>query len=289
MDDALERRIEALERAVTDGEHDLSALAAEGETAERLDTVDARLDDIEDRVAELEAATQALRGYVGNVRSVNRDIEQRADAALAKAQSLETAVTDETPDAVTDETTGCAPVADQPTGSPTSGATASTPDRTAAGDPAGATSNGQSTAASRTTGALSGGARETTDAGASERQSDHTPGTDTAADGPARSTHDAGASGHSGERGHHCEACGRPAPAADGTGSRQQSSGTSDPTGEPAETDTTQRTPGSSGTDGSATHASAQNRTGPAALDPEFRAENGDDDAGTFERIRKLL
>jgi uncharacterized coiled-coil protein SlyX len=96
MADTLERRIEALERAVTEGDHDLSALAAEGEQADRLDDLEARLDDLEDRVAELDAATQALRGYVGNVRSVNRDVEKRADAALAKAEALESTV-DETP------------------------------------------------------------------------------------------------------------------------------------------------------------------------------------------------
>lgn len=89
--DQLEARIEALERAVTEGDHDLSELAAEGEAQERLATVEAELGDLTERVAELEAATQALRGYVGNVRAVNRDIEQRADVALAKVESLESA------------------------------------------------------------------------------------------------------------------------------------------------------------------------------------------------------
>ena len=92
MDDALEKRIEALERAITDGEHDLSALATDAEATERLTAVESRLDGLDDRVAELEAATQALRGYVGNIRSVNRDVEKRADTALAKAESLESAM-----------------------------------------------------------------------------------------------------------------------------------------------------------------------------------------------------
>lgn len=92
--DELETRIEALERAVTEGDHDLSELAAEGETRDRLAAAEADLGDLADRVAELEAATQALRGYVGNVRAVNRDVEKRADAALAKAESLESAVVD---------------------------------------------------------------------------------------------------------------------------------------------------------------------------------------------------
>jgi len=90
--DELEARVEALERAVTDGDHDLSALAAAGETSERLTTIEAELGELTDRVAELEAATQALRGYVGNVRAVNRDVEQRADAALARAESIERAL-----------------------------------------------------------------------------------------------------------------------------------------------------------------------------------------------------
>jgi hypothetical protein len=89
MDDALRERIEALERAVTDGDHDLSALADDARALDRLDTVEDRVEDIETRVEELEAATQALRGYVGNIRSVNQDVEKRADAALAKAESLE--------------------------------------------------------------------------------------------------------------------------------------------------------------------------------------------------------
>jgi hypothetical protein len=104
--DELEARIEALERAVTDGDHDLSELATEGETREQLAAIETELGDIADRVAELEAATQALRGYVGNVRAVNRDIEQRADAALAKAESVESALVGEEPPADPDERSG---------------------------------------------------------------------------------------------------------------------------------------------------------------------------------------
>ncbi|PSP42355.1 hypothetical protein BRC66_01515 [Halobacteriales archaeon QH_2_66_30] len=89
MDDALRERVEALERAVTDGEHDLSAVADEAAALDRLETLESDVADLADRLEELEAATQALRGYVGNVRSVNTDVEQRADAALAKAEALE--------------------------------------------------------------------------------------------------------------------------------------------------------------------------------------------------------
>jgi len=87
--EALEKRIAALERAIADDEGERVALADGAATAERVEALEARLDDLTDRIAELEAATQALRGYVGNVRSVNREVEQRADAALAKAESLE--------------------------------------------------------------------------------------------------------------------------------------------------------------------------------------------------------
>lgn len=91
MEDTLERRIEALERAITEGEHDLAALTEEADALERLDELDSTVDQLEETVTELEAATQALRGYVGNVRSVNRDVEQRADTALAKVEKLESA------------------------------------------------------------------------------------------------------------------------------------------------------------------------------------------------------
>lgn len=90
--DELRARVEAVERALTDGEGDLTALA---EGAARADRVEALADDVEalqDDVAELEAATQALRGYVGNVRSVNESVEERADGALAAVESLENRV-----------------------------------------------------------------------------------------------------------------------------------------------------------------------------------------------------
>lgn len=86
--DSVERRLAAVERAL-----------AEDEPLERTD----RLDDIEGRVAELEAAVQALRGYVGSVRAVNRDVERRADRAFRKARAVERAVG---PDGREEETDG---------------------------------------------------------------------------------------------------------------------------------------------------------------------------------------
>lgn len=93
--DSVERRLDAVERALT-----------ENEPLERAD----RLDDLETRIAELEAAVQALRGYVGSVRAVNEDIEQRADHALRKAQAVERHVGPESKEE-TDEDEPMAPLA----------------------------------------------------------------------------------------------------------------------------------------------------------------------------------
>ncbi|MFT4882898.1 MAG: putative coiled-coil protein SlyX [Natronomonas sp.] len=71
---SLERRLDAVERAVS-----------EDEPIDRSE----RIDELESRIAELEAAVEALRGYVGSVRSVNEDVERRADRALRKAEALE--------------------------------------------------------------------------------------------------------------------------------------------------------------------------------------------------------
>ncbi len=92
MEETLEQRLAALERELTDGTHDCSALAEGAAAADRVTDIEAELDDLTDRVAELEAATQALRGYVGNVRSVNTDVEERADLALSKAEAARRAV-----------------------------------------------------------------------------------------------------------------------------------------------------------------------------------------------------
>lgn len=86
MDETLEDRLAAVERALTDTDCDLAALASEGEIADRVQTMESEMDDIAERVAELEAATQAIRGYVGNVRAVNEEVRERADLALETAE-----------------------------------------------------------------------------------------------------------------------------------------------------------------------------------------------------------
>jgi len=92
MDETFEERLAAVERALTDGDHDCSALAEGAAAADRVSTLESRVEELTDRVAELEAATQALRGYVGNVRAVNDEVEQRAEEALAKATAAQQAV-----------------------------------------------------------------------------------------------------------------------------------------------------------------------------------------------------
>ncbi|MDQ2073102.1 DUF7310 family coiled-coil domain-containing protein [Haloarcula sp. NS06] len=87
--ETLAERLRTVERAVTDGTTEFPEVTNLAELENRMDTVEQRIDDIDERTAEIEAATQALRGYVGNIRTVNEDIEQRADAALAATDRLE--------------------------------------------------------------------------------------------------------------------------------------------------------------------------------------------------------
>lgn len=86
---ALEERLTAVERAITDCDQDLTALSEPADVANRLDGLESQVTELEDQLTELEASVQAVRGYVGNVRSVNRDVERRADAAIAKVETLE--------------------------------------------------------------------------------------------------------------------------------------------------------------------------------------------------------
>jgi uncharacterized coiled-coil protein SlyX len=88
---ALDARLTALERAVTDGETDLHTLDDSAKTDARLDELETRTSEIETRLDELDAAVQSLRGYVGAVRAVNREVERRADAALSVAARLDDA------------------------------------------------------------------------------------------------------------------------------------------------------------------------------------------------------
>jgi len=93
--ETLAERLRTVERAVTDGTTEFPEVTELAELEARVDTVEQRVDDIDERTAELEAATQAIRGYVGNVRSVNDEVEQRADAALAATDRLEVRLDEE--------------------------------------------------------------------------------------------------------------------------------------------------------------------------------------------------
>lgn len=91
-EETLNRRLRAVERSLSNGDHQAEPMRDAGHLAERITALESQLGDAEDRIAELEAVTQALRGYVGNVRSVNEDVEQRAEAALAAVERLEAQV-----------------------------------------------------------------------------------------------------------------------------------------------------------------------------------------------------
>ncbi|SNR53400.1 DUF7310 family coiled-coil domain-containing protein [Halorubrum vacuolatum] len=81
----LEERLRAVERALTGGGRPVADLEPGAAAADERERLDERLCDLESRVEELEAATQAVRGYVGAVRAVNCEVERRADLALAAA------------------------------------------------------------------------------------------------------------------------------------------------------------------------------------------------------------
>ncbi|WP_415380824.1 hypothetical protein [Halosimplex sp. TS25] len=90
----LEARLEAVERALTDDDTDLTDLRETADAVGEASDLEARVAALESRVDELEAGLQAVRGYAGNVRAVNREVERRASAALAKAEALESTVED---------------------------------------------------------------------------------------------------------------------------------------------------------------------------------------------------
>ncbi|WP_224269886.1 DUF7310 family coiled-coil domain-containing protein [Haloprofundus salinisoli] len=85
----LETRLDAVERATTGTDISVVDLSSAADLDARLTAVEERLSEFDDRLSELDAAVQALRGYVGGVRTVNRAVERRADAALAAVESLE--------------------------------------------------------------------------------------------------------------------------------------------------------------------------------------------------------
>lgn len=92
----LAARLDAVERTITDGDADFSSLEDLAAVERRVSELESSVESLTERLDEMDAATQAMRGYLGGVRAVNEDVERRANAALAKAESLEAELIDET-------------------------------------------------------------------------------------------------------------------------------------------------------------------------------------------------
>ncbi|ELZ73079.1 hypothetical protein C5B91_02220 [Haloferax sp. Atlit-10N] len=92
----LAARLDAVERTITDGDADFSSLEDLASVERRVSELESAVGSLTERLDEMDAATQAMRGYLGGVRAVNEDVERRANAALAKAESLEADLVDET-------------------------------------------------------------------------------------------------------------------------------------------------------------------------------------------------
>ncbi len=81
----LNERLAAVERALTGSDRPVSDVDGIAAAADERDAFADRLDAVEAQIEDLEAATQAVRGYAGAIRAVNREVERRADLALARA------------------------------------------------------------------------------------------------------------------------------------------------------------------------------------------------------------
>lgn len=93
---ALERRLAAVERAVDGSGREEPNATDTTDSTDRADatspdreSLDRRLDTLESRVDELDAALQAVRGFLGGIDAVNEAVESRADAAIAAVDRLE--------------------------------------------------------------------------------------------------------------------------------------------------------------------------------------------------------
>ncbi|MDS0240649.1 MULTISPECIES: hypothetical protein [unclassified Haloferax] len=100
----LAARLDAVERTITDGDADFSSLEDLAAVERRVADLESAVESLTERLDEMDAATQAMRGYLGGVRAVNEDVERRANAALAKAESLESELVDETASPAADRT-----------------------------------------------------------------------------------------------------------------------------------------------------------------------------------------
>lgn len=85
----LDQRLTAVERVVVDGDVELDGLADLATLTADIDRLETRVKDYEQRLAALEATVDAVSGFVGNVESVDEDVEQQAAAAVAAVDRLE--------------------------------------------------------------------------------------------------------------------------------------------------------------------------------------------------------
>ena len=81
----LDERLAAVERALTETDRPPADIPEKAVAADEREALGDQLAALEARVTELEAAVQAVRGYAGAIRAVNREVERRADLALARA------------------------------------------------------------------------------------------------------------------------------------------------------------------------------------------------------------
>lgn len=86
--DRLAEQLAAIERRLT-GDGSVADLEDSAELATRVDELEATIADLEATLEEVEAGLQAVRGYAGGVRAVNREVERRADLALARTDRIE--------------------------------------------------------------------------------------------------------------------------------------------------------------------------------------------------------
>lgn len=87
----LEERLSAVERAVTDEDVPVASVDDAAALTSRLDAVESRLETLEARIDETDAAVAAVRGYVGEIRHVNEEVERTANAAVAAVDRLDAA------------------------------------------------------------------------------------------------------------------------------------------------------------------------------------------------------
>lgn len=85
----LEDRLTAVERTVIDGDHEFDDLDDLATLADAIDRIDQNLADLESRVADLEARSESIQGYITNVDSINEDVAKQAASAVAATESLQ--------------------------------------------------------------------------------------------------------------------------------------------------------------------------------------------------------